>query len=163
MRSSIFWDTRPCNIWDSHSGCYEEFCLLECNAVWALLGICFTLISYLAYSSALNLEATSSTETSEDFQRSTRRYISEDITLQYVYNSEYLYFNFASSSSQFFYSISLFSMVVDFIINRGNIISHVTKIKLPNAVYGDYCLLLRDPFLQRQYTYVLSFRGATYY
>jgi hypothetical protein len=38
--------------------------------------------AYLAYSSTPNTEATISSETSVDFQRTTRRYISEDRTLQ---------------------------------------------------------------------------------
>jgi hypothetical protein len=41
----------------------------------------FTLVSCLAYSSTLKMEATCSSETSADFQRTTRRYISEDRTV----------------------------------------------------------------------------------
>jgi hypothetical protein len=48
---------------------YEEFYLLEYNAVWFLA---------LAYSSIPNLEATCSSETSTVVQRTTRRYIPED-------------------------------------------------------------------------------------
>jgi hypothetical protein len=47
----------------------------------ALLAICFTLYSCVAYSSAPKLEATCFSETSVDFQRTTRRYILEYITL----------------------------------------------------------------------------------
>jgi hypothetical protein len=49
------------------------------SLVW--LPPAFTLVSYLAYSSTLKMEATCSSETSEDFQRTTRRYIPEDRTL----------------------------------------------------------------------------------
>jgi hypothetical protein len=41
----------------------------------------FTLLSCLAYSSTLQMEAVCSSETSVDFQRTTRRYIPEDRTL----------------------------------------------------------------------------------
>jgi hypothetical protein len=47
----------------------------------ALLAPSFILISWLAYSSTLKMKATYSSETSVDFQRTTQRYISEDITL----------------------------------------------------------------------------------
>jgi hypothetical protein len=39
---------------------------------------CFTLVSYLAYSSILKMEATCSSETSVDFQQTTGRYNPED-------------------------------------------------------------------------------------
>jgi hypothetical protein len=48
----------------------------------ALLATCFTLASCLAYSSTLKIEATCSSETSVDFQWTTRRYIPENRTLQ---------------------------------------------------------------------------------
>jgi hypothetical protein len=41
----------------------------------------FTLVSCLAYSSTLKLEATRSSETSADFQRATRRYIPQHRTI----------------------------------------------------------------------------------
>jgi hypothetical protein len=43
----------------------------------------FTLVSCLAYSSTLKMEATSSSEKSVDFERTTRRYIPEHRTLVY--------------------------------------------------------------------------------
>jgi hypothetical protein len=64
-KSPIFWYITP-------------FSLLNANR---LLATCFMLISCLAYSSALRIEATGSSETSADFQQSTRRYILEDRTL----------------------------------------------------------------------------------
>jgi hypothetical protein len=47
------------------------------------------LVSFLAYSSTLKMEATRSSETLVDFQRSTWRYIPEDITLQFIYTSTF--------------------------------------------------------------------------
>jgi hypothetical protein len=44
----------------------------------SLHATCFTLVSCLAYSSTLNMEATCSSETSGDFQQPTWRYIPED-------------------------------------------------------------------------------------
>jgi hypothetical protein len=46
-----------------------------------LLATCFMLVSCLAYSSTLKMEARCFSETSVDFQRTTRRYIPEDRTL----------------------------------------------------------------------------------
>jgi hypothetical protein len=43
----------------------------------ALLATCFMLVSCLAYSSILKMEATCSPETSVDFQQTTLRYIPE--------------------------------------------------------------------------------------
>jgi hypothetical protein len=48
----------------------------------APLATLFTLVSCLAYSLTLKMEATFSPETSLDFQRTTRRYIREDRTLE---------------------------------------------------------------------------------
>jgi hypothetical protein len=49
------------------------------------LATCFMLVSYLAYSSTLKMEATCSSETSVDFQRITRRYIPEERALRLKY------------------------------------------------------------------------------
>jgi hypothetical protein len=85
----------------------EQFSLLVFNAVWSVeiqpalrriippssrskkkrskkpakLATCFMLVSSLAYSSALKMEATCSSETSVDFQRTMRSYIPEGRTL----------------------------------------------------------------------------------
>jgi hypothetical protein len=56
-----------CRIWGSHSGGYEATCLLD---------------GLLYYSSTLKMEAIRSSETSGETQRTTRRYIPEDDTLQ---------------------------------------------------------------------------------
>jgi hypothetical protein len=45
-----------------------------------LLGICVMLVSCLTYSLTLKMEATCSSKTSDDFQRTTQRYIPEDRT-----------------------------------------------------------------------------------
>jgi hypothetical protein len=58
---------------------------------------CFMLDSCLAYSSTLKMKETCSSETSVDFQQTTRRYIPEDRTLQYsswVEVSNYAYISF---------------------------------------------------------------------
>jgi hypothetical protein len=48
----------------------------------ALLATCFTMVSCLAYSLTLKMEAICSFVMSVDFQRTTRRHVSEDRTLQ---------------------------------------------------------------------------------
>jgi hypothetical protein len=62
IKSTIFWDITPCSP-------------LKVNRR------AFTLVSCSAYSSILTMEAICSSETSVDFQRTTRRYIPEDSTL----------------------------------------------------------------------------------
>jgi hypothetical protein len=87
-------------IWGCHSGGCEEFYLLRYNAMWSVKSqptfrrnmsppsfrVClppaFTPVSCSAYSSILKMEATCSSEKSVDFQRTTQRYIPEDITFQ---------------------------------------------------------------------------------
>jgi hypothetical protein len=48
----------------------------------AELAVCFTLVSFLTYSSTVKFEATYSSEASFEFQHTTWRYILEDKTLQ---------------------------------------------------------------------------------
>jgi hypothetical protein len=56
--------------------------------VWfltALLATCSTLVSCLNFSSILKMEATFSSETSVEFQQTTRRYVPQDRALQTYY------------------------------------------------------------------------------
>jgi hypothetical protein len=55
-----------------------RFCLAGFEVLTAVLATFFTLVSSLAYSSTLKMEATCSSELSVDFQRTTRHYIPED-------------------------------------------------------------------------------------
>jgi hypothetical protein len=48
----------------------------------ALFATCFMMVSCLAYLPRLNMEATFLSETSDDFQQTTRRYNPEHITLR---------------------------------------------------------------------------------
>jgi hypothetical protein len=66
----------------------------------AELATCFALVSWLTYFSTLRMEATCSSETSVDFQRTTRRYIPEDRTLH-----NHLYENLKSYLLNIFNSI----------------------------------------------------------
>jgi hypothetical protein len=82
-------------LWGSLSGGYTEVCLLGYNAVssvetsyLSLLAIWTKLVSCLAYSSTLKMEATCSSETSVDFQRTTRRYIPEVRTLFTLFQAD---------------------------------------------------------------------------
>jgi hypothetical protein len=52
---------------------------------WVCLPPAITLVSCSDYSSTLKMEAIYLSETSVDFQLTTRRYISKDITLLFVY------------------------------------------------------------------------------
>jgi hypothetical protein len=54
----------------------------------------FILDSYLAYSSTLTVEATYSSETSVEVQRTTWRYIPEDRTLQQLFRLSVVLFNY---------------------------------------------------------------------
>jgi hypothetical protein len=66
LKSSIFWDIMLCS--------------KKQVASRAVSAICFMLVSFLAYSSTLKIEATCFSETSVDFQRTTR-HIPDDRTL----------------------------------------------------------------------------------
>jgi hypothetical protein len=90
MKSSIFWDTKPCSPLKVNRR-LEGTCRLHLQSgrirqvrnqpEKLCLPPAFTLVSCLVYSSTLKMEATYSSKTSVDFQRTTRRYIPEDRTL----------------------------------------------------------------------------------
>jgi hypothetical protein len=69
MKSSICCDITPCGSLKANRrfGGTELYLLLA-----------FTLVSCFVFSSTLNMEATFSSKTSVDFQRTTRRYIPDD-------------------------------------------------------------------------------------
>jgi hypothetical protein len=88
MRTSIFSNITPCNLLKTDQRFEEKYCLyfqgrrisqerhhLEADGKQNTY---FKLVSCLVNSSALKLEATSSSITSVDFQRTVRRYIPED-------------------------------------------------------------------------------------
>jgi hypothetical protein len=70
----------PRMIWDSHNSGYKEFCLLRFNAR-ICLPPAFMVVSCLAYSSTLKMEAICSFERSVDLQPTKRRYNPEDRTI----------------------------------------------------------------------------------
>jgi hypothetical protein len=93
MKSTIFWDITPCiplSVRRRFGGTYRlhlqgrNHKLSKKPAVRAefCLPPGFTLVSCSAYSSTLKMMATSSSETSVDFQRTTWRYIPEGCTLR---------------------------------------------------------------------------------
>jgi hypothetical protein len=56
-----------------------------------LLATCFAIVAHLAYYSALKIKATHSFENSAAFQRTTRPYVPEDLTLHlytFLYSSQ---------------------------------------------------------------------------
>jgi hypothetical protein len=81
MKSTIFWDITPCSplkINGRFGGTYRLHLQLY-------LPSAFTLVSCSAYFSTMKMEAACSSQTSINFQRNTRRYIPEDITLQRIF------------------------------------------------------------------------------
>jgi hypothetical protein len=81
MNSLIFWDIKSCSPFNVNWRFGETYRLyFQGRKISQARNIfnCFTLDSSLAYSSDLKMEATCSSETSVDFQRTTRRYIPED-------------------------------------------------------------------------------------
>jgi hypothetical protein len=73
----LLWIILPPRKWRQ---CIPPKCQLTFNGL-GQLGTCFTLVSCLVYSSSVKMEAKCSSETSVDFQGTTRRYIPEDDTL----------------------------------------------------------------------------------
>jgi hypothetical protein len=76
-------------MWGSHSGGYEQNYLLGYNAVWSVesqptLRRNISPPSSEAKNKQSKIEAICSSETSGDFQRTTRRYIPEDSTLRII-------------------------------------------------------------------------------
>jgi hypothetical protein len=117
LKSSVFWDTTryiPVKI----NRRFEETCRLYLQD-WRLsqaryqdeetfLAACFILVLFLAYSSALKMEATCSSETSFDFHRTTWCYIREDrilhnhccenlISYNFLFNSTAMLFDWLNS------------------------------------------------------------------
>jgi hypothetical protein len=95
MNSSIFWDTTSCSPskfnWRFGGTCRLHLQSRRINQArnrqeaGSKHGDYFKLVSCLAYFSNLKTEATCSSETSNDFQRTTRCYIPEDITLNFSF------------------------------------------------------------------------------
>jgi hypothetical protein len=85
FKNTIFWDITPCRplkVYRRFGGTYRLY-LQGRRISRASSGFppAFTLVSCSAYSSTLKIEAICSSETSVDFQQTTRRYIPEDSTL----------------------------------------------------------------------------------
>jgi hypothetical protein len=84
MKSYIFWDIKSCtlcsqptfrrNMSSPSSGSKNK------PSRKALLAVCFTLVSCLAYSSTLKMEVACFSETLVDSQQTIRRYFSQDIS-----------------------------------------------------------------------------------
>jgi hypothetical protein len=82
MKSPILWHTTPCIPLKVNQR-FGKTCRLHLQA---LLATYFTLVSCLTYSSTVKMGTICSSETSVDFQRTTRRYILEDRTLVYYFD-----------------------------------------------------------------------------
>jgi hypothetical protein len=83
MKISIFWDITPSSPLKINRS-FGRTCRLHHQDRWinrARTSSAFTLDSCLAYSSTLKTEETCPSETSVDFQRTTRQYIPEDRTV----------------------------------------------------------------------------------
>jgi hypothetical protein len=85
MKSSVFWDITLCSSLKVNRPFGATCCLdlkdRRASQAEFCLSPAFTLVSCLAYSSTLKMEASFSSETSVDFQRIARRYIPGDRTL----------------------------------------------------------------------------------
>jgi hypothetical protein len=97
----IFWNITQCSLLKVNRR-FEGICsfylqgrisqvinLKEVRIGMAVLVTCLMLVSCVAYSSNLKMEATCPSEKSVDFQQTTRRYISED-TILHNHRFEYL-------------------------------------------------------------------------
>jgi hypothetical protein len=91
MKSTIFWDITPCSPLKVNRRFGGTYCLhLQGRRISRARRLClspaYTLVSCAAYSTTLKMDAICSSETSVDFQRTTRCYIPEDSTLQWDYS-----------------------------------------------------------------------------
>jgi hypothetical protein len=80
MKISVFWDITPCSPLKPNWH-FGGTCRHQPQGRRISQATCFTLVSYLAYSLTLKMEATCSSETLVDFQRTSQHYIPEDRTL----------------------------------------------------------------------------------
>jgi hypothetical protein len=96
MKSCIFWDVTPCSPSEAR---------IKQRALVALLTDCFMLLSCLAYSGTMNMEATCSSKTSVDFHQITQGYIPEDRTLHYWASFSFLYIRFQTSTLRLHWSL----------------------------------------------------------
>jgi hypothetical protein len=86
MKSSVFWDTRPCSplkVDRRFAGIFRLHFRVRiiCLLIAPALLVTYLHGGFLAYFSTLNMEATYSFETSVEIQLTTRRYTQEDETL----------------------------------------------------------------------------------
>jgi hypothetical protein len=84
MKSSIFWDIKPCKLVKFNP--ILEKHMTSIFMAEALLAVCFMLLSCLAYSLTLKMVAICSPETFVDFHQTTLNYILEDRTFEALYN-----------------------------------------------------------------------------
>jgi hypothetical protein len=87
MKSIIFWDVTPCSLLRCKrrfGGTYRLHLQGRRNFQQEPACHLLTCWSLLKFSSTLKMEAICSTETSVDFQQTTRRHIPEHDTLQYI-------------------------------------------------------------------------------
>jgi hypothetical protein len=86
VKSTIFWDITPCSTLKVNRRFGATYRLhlqgRRISRAELCLPAAFLLVSCSSYSSTLKMEAICSSVTSVDFQRITRRYISEDSDLQ---------------------------------------------------------------------------------
>jgi hypothetical protein len=86
VKNSIFWDIRPFSLLNVNRP-FGRICRVHLQrrrisqTKNLLLDTCLMLVSCIAYSSTLKMEAMCSSETSGYFQRTTHRYIPENRTL----------------------------------------------------------------------------------
>jgi hypothetical protein len=93
MKSPIFRGITPCSPLKAN-GCFAGTCRLhlqdqrisKAKKPALLAATCFMVFSCMSYFLILKMETTYSSETSVEFSTTTRRYISEDRTLQPTFN-----------------------------------------------------------------------------
>jgi hypothetical protein len=84
MKSTIFWYITPCSPLKANRRFGRTYCLQVASRAVLSFPPAFALVSCSAYSWTLKMEAICSYQTSVGFQRTTRRYITKDCTLQFI-------------------------------------------------------------------------------
>jgi hypothetical protein len=147
MKSYIFWDITQCSPLkvNRHFGGICSFHLQGRRVYQARNQRKAGRKQSLAYSSTLNMEATCSSKTSADFQRTTRRYFPEDRTLHNRF--EKLKWYNPLKTEFLLNNIWRFSSYI-----TGNTLRLRYKAQTVNAVWGNSRCLLWDPYGTQRYT-----------
>jgi hypothetical protein len=146
-KSTVFWDITPRSQLKVNRRFGATFRLyLQGRRIGrALLAACFMMVSCLAYSLVLKMEAIYPSETSDDFQRTTWRYIPDDINFHNHHwkNLRSMELDFASHLTSYETLVRLFDERTEISLRSVNLSEH------SSIIYAEYLILAEIPGVAR--------------